>query len=51
MISNYKPINGYFTYARVNKGTRGELEQRAGLMLDPDRLGGRPIGAAGAVVP
>ena len=47
MISNYKPINGYFTYARVNKGTRGKLEQRAGLMLDPDQLGGRSIGDAG----
>ena len=47
MISNYKPINGYFTYARVNKGTRGKLEQRAGLTLDPDQLGGRSIGDAG----
>jgi hypothetical protein len=47
VISNYKPINGYFTYARVNKGTGGKLERRAGLMLDPDRLGGRSIGDAG----
>ena len=47
VISNYKPINGYFTYACVNKGTGGKLEQRAGLMLDPDHLGGRSIGDAG----
>ena len=47
MISNYKPINGYFTYARINKGTGGKLEQRAGLMLDPDCLGGRSIGDTG----
>ena len=48
MISNYKPINGYFTYARVNQGNRGgKLELRTGLTLDPDHLGERSIRAAG----